>query len=84
MGYLLFNLLKNLLLLRAPGKFILLLHHLMKEAYNEALVWNMHSLKTYYTQKRLSFFHTSGQSHSSNFVDHIHWDVKTSILAFCI
>ena len=55
-GYLLFNLLKSLLLLRSPHKIILLLRHLIKEAYNEAIVWNMHSTEVHYTQKRLCLF----------------------------
>ena len=59
-GSLLFNLLKSPLLLGAPPNILLLLHHLIKRAYNEAIAQNMHSSKAHCAQKRLCLFLTSG------------------------
>ena len=77
---LLFNLLSSLLLLRTPQKVILLPHHLIQGAYNEAVVWNTHPPKAHYTQTRLCLFLSSGWRHGGDFVDHICFDVMTSIL----
>ena len=76
-----FNLLKSLLLFRTPCK-IILLHHLIKGAYNEAVVWNMHFPKAHYTQKRLRLFLISGWRHDSDFVYHIRWDVTTPSICY--
>ena len=79
-GYLLFNLLKSLLLLRTAHKIMLLPHHLIKGAYNEAVVWNMHSPKAHYALKRRCLSLASGWRNSSDFVSHICWDVMMPIL----
>ena len=52
----------------------------VEPSLNRAVVWNMHSPKAHYTQKRLHLFLTCGWRHGSDFADHIHSDVTTSIL----
>ena len=61
-------------------KIILLPSRMINGAYNEAMVWNMHSPKAHCAQKGLCLFLTSGWRHGSNFVHHIRWDVTMSIL----
>jgi len=48
-NYLLFNLFKGLLLLRAPVKVILLPGHSTERAYDQSITWNTHSPKTHDT-----------------------------------
>lgn len=64
-GHVLFNLLKSLLLLKGPCKIIILLHHLMKVAYNEATVLEHAFFKNPLHTERIMFL-TSEQRNSSN------------------
>lgn len=65
--YLLFNLFKGLLLLRASQE-IILLHYLMERSYNKIIIWDMHSPETHSTKETLGFFCSLWWRYSSGFL----------------
>lgn len=62
-NYFLFNLFKNLSLLRARFKIIILLDPMIEGTYNQTVIWNMCSLKTHSAPEHLHFLFANWWRH---------------------